>query len=90
MIWDEPFSGLDPRSQEYLKQLLEQYKQEQQATIIISSHDLNHVAEICDRVVILDEGRIVRVIKEKISYAKLKDEFLKLIGSDDAKLCKQE
>jgi len=90
LIWDEPFSGLDPRSQEYLKQLLEQYKQEQQATIIISSHDLNHVAEICDRVVILDEGRIVRVIKEKISYAELKDEFLKLIGSDDAKLCKQD
>lgn len=81
LIWDEPFSGLDPGCQESLKQFLEQYRRESQAVIIISSHDLVHVAEICDRVMVLDQGRIVRLLNEKISYPKLKDTYLEVIDA---------
>ncbi len=81
LIWDEPFSGLDPRSQELLKQLLQKYKHDLQATVIISSHDLNHIAELCDEVVILDQGKIVSRIDGIIKYDKLKEKFLELTGN---------
>jgi ABC-2 type transport system ATP-binding protein len=76
LIWDEPFSGLDPGSQERLKQLINEHKRDQRATFVISSHDLNHIAEICDEVVILDGGRIVDRMNENITYDKLKNKFI--------------
>lgn len=80
IIWDEPFSGLDPRSQELLKELLQSYKLEQQATVIISSHDLNHIAELCEEVVILNQGKIVTHFDGKITYDKLRERFLEATG----------
>ncbi len=76
IIWDEPFSGLDPRSQELLKELLQSYKLEQQATVIISSHDLNHIAELCDEVMILEHGEIVAHLRQQLSYEQLREAFL--------------
>jgi len=76
IIWDEPFSGLDPRSQELLKELLQHYKQDQQATVIISSHDLNHVADLCDEVMILDHGEIVGHLDGTVSYEQLREAFI--------------
>ncbi len=62
---DEPFENLDPSSQIRLKKLILQEKQNSQLTFLISSHDLNHVTEICDRIVLLEKGRIIRDLREK-------------------------
>ncbi|HET54231.1 MAG TPA: ABC transporter ATP-binding protein [Ignavibacteria bacterium] len=59
IILDEPFFGLDPSSQIVLKAILNKLSQENSKIIIISSHDLQHVSEICSRVIILEDGRIV-------------------------------
>jgi ABC-2 type transport system ATP-binding protein len=59
LILDEPFSNLDPSSQIRLKTILKTLKNEDSVTMMISSHDLNHVTEVCERIVILDKGLIV-------------------------------
>ena len=59
LVLDEPFSNLDPSSQIRLKNILKAMKQEDSVTMLISSHDLNHVTEVCERIVILDKGNIV-------------------------------
>lgn len=63
LILDEPFSNLDPSSQILLKQLLRKLNQEKQMTMLISSHDLNHVTEVCQRMVVLHKGEIVHDIQ---------------------------
>jgi ABC-2 type transport system ATP-binding protein len=59
IILDEPFNSLDPSTQIRLKQLIKKQKATTKSTFLISSHDLNHIAEVCDRVVILENGKIV-------------------------------
>ena len=60
LILDEPFANLDPGSQFRLKQLLRRLRQEHGTTMLISSHDLGHVTDFCERITLLDEGQIVR------------------------------
>jgi ABC-2 type transport system ATP-binding protein len=59
VILDEPFNSLDPSTQIRLKKLLNKLKVEKQLTMLISSHDLNHVTEVCERIVVLERGDIV-------------------------------
>jgi len=60
LVLDEPFANLDPRSQIQLKLLIKDLNRSLGTTVIISSHDLLHVTEICDRIAILEDGRIER------------------------------
>lgn len=60
VILDEPFANLDPTSQIRLKQLIREL--DDHKTILISSHDLNHVTEVCERIVVLEKGQIIRDI----------------------------
>ena len=62
IILDEPFANLDPTTQIRLKKLLRDLTKESQATILISSHDLGHITEVCERIVVLDKGDIVKDI----------------------------
>ena len=63
LILDEPFTALDPSSQIRLKRLLEDLQQTKGMSMLISSHDLNHVTEVCKRIVILEKGSIVKDIE---------------------------
>jgi len=58
IILDEPFNGLDPSTQLRLIRILNDLKKNRGTTLLISSHDLNHVNEVCDRIVILERGEI--------------------------------
>ncbi|MBQ8020029.1 MAG: ATP-binding cassette domain-containing protein [Paludibacteraceae bacterium] len=60
LILDEPFNFLDPTSQLTMKYLLESYAKEQRATIIVSSHNLIHTLDICNRITLLEQGRIIK------------------------------
>ena len=62
LILDEPFNFLDPSSQSVIKQLLKRYNEEHNATVIISSHNLNHTVDICQRIALLEHGCIIRDI----------------------------
>ncbi len=60
LILDEPFNFLDPSSQNQLKHLLTEYNHQTGATIIISSHNLQHTIEISSRIALLEKGRIIK------------------------------
>ena len=77
LILDEPFNFLDPSSQSIIKHLLKKYNEEPQATVIISSHNLNHTVDVCPRIALLEHGVIIRdIINEDNSAEKeLEDYF---------------
>ena len=77
LILDEPFNFLDPSSQSIVKHLLKKYNEEHQATVIISSHNLNHTVDVCPRIALLEHGVIIRdIINEDNSAEKeLEDYF---------------
>ena len=60
VILDEPFNFLDPTSQLVLKHLLQDYSQQTGATILISSHNLQHTVDISTRIALLEHGQIIR------------------------------
>ena len=62
LILDEPFNFLDPSSQSAIKHLLKEYNQQTGATILISSHNLQHTVDICPRIALLENGIIIRDI----------------------------
>ena len=77
LILDEPFNFLDPSSQSIIKHLLKKYNEEHQATVIISSHNLNPTVDVCPRIALLEHGVIIRdIINENNSAEKeLEDYF---------------
>jgi len=60
LILDEPFTALDPSSQIRLKRFLTDLQSRINITLLISSHDLNHITEVCNRIVVLEKGLIVK------------------------------
>ena len=65
LILDEPFNFLDPSGQNILKKLLLSYHTSTQATILISSHNLQHTVDISSRVALMETGRIIEDINNK-------------------------
>jgi energy-coupling factor transport system ATP-binding protein len=59
LILDEPFNFLDPSGQNTLKHVLTDYHRETGATIIISSHNLQHTTDISTRILLMEKGRII-------------------------------
>lgn len=60
LILDEPFTALDPSSQIRLKRFLTDLQTRFNMTMLISSHDLNHITEVCKRIVVLEKGNVVK------------------------------
>ena len=76
LILDEPFISLDPTSQILLKRMLSDYSSKSGALIVISSHDLNHVTEICTRIAVIEKGLLIRDIKnDGLAMDELSDYF---------------
>lgn len=63
IILDEPFANLDPTTQIRLKGIIKDLAANQNVTVLVSSHDLIHVTEVCERIVVLNKGEIVKDIK---------------------------
>ena len=60
VILDEPFNFLDPTSQNVLKRTITEYAAKTNATILVSSHNLQHTVEISSRIALLEKGQIIR------------------------------
>ena len=76
IVLDEPFANLDPSSQYQLRNIIKEYAKIKEKTILISSHDLDHVTDVCSRIVILEKGEIVRdVQKTETTLAELEEFF---------------
>lgn len=60
MILDEPFANLDPSSQIRLIQMIKALIEKKPMTILVSSHDLNNITDVCTRILLMEKGRIIK------------------------------
>ena len=70
VILDEPFNFLDPSSQNVLKHVLTDYAKQNNATLLISSHNLAHTVDISTRIALLEKGQIIRDLPNNEGSAK--------------------
>ena len=59
LLLDEPTTGLDPRSKREVQAFIEDLRDNHDATILLTTHDMQEAEALCDRIAILDDGRIV-------------------------------
>jgi ABC-2 type transport system ATP-binding protein len=59
LLLDEPTTGLDPRSKIDVQNFVKELREQHDATILITTHDMEEADALCDRVAIIDQGRIV-------------------------------
>jgi ABC-2 type transport system ATP-binding protein len=59
LLLDEPTTGLDPRSKREVQAFVEELRDTHDATILLTTHDMQEADVLCDRIAILDDGRIV-------------------------------
>ena len=62
VILDEPFANLDPTTVNRLKKIVKELAENPEITVLISSHDLIHTVEVCNRIVALNKGEVVKDI----------------------------
>ena len=92
LLLDEPTTGLDPRSKREVQAFVRELREVHDATIVLTTHDMCEAEALCDRITILDDGRIVALdtpagLKRLIpqhdnSERTLEDVFMTLTGKD--------
>ena len=89
LLMDEPTTGLDPRSKKEVQALLRMLRAEREVTVLLCTHDMEEAAELCDRVLMMDAGRVLadgtpeelgRLHSTDGSPASLEDVFMLLSG----------
>ena len=89
LLMDEPTTGLDPRSKKEVQELLRMLRAERQVTVLLCTHDMDEAAELCDRVLMMDGGRVLadgspeelcRLHADGSPNATLEDVFMHLTG----------
>ncbi|MCY3573902.1 MAG: ABC transporter ATP-binding protein, partial [Chloroflexi bacterium] len=89
LLLDEPTTGLDPRSKREVRAFIEELRDSHDATILITTHDMEEADLLCDRVAVIHEGRLVatdspaalkRSIASNGEQPTLEDVFMRLTG----------
>lgn len=88
LLMDEPTTGLDPRSKREVQDLVTAIRRDRAATVLLCTHDLQEAEVLCDRVVVIDQGRVLaegtpgELIRKHAGDkgGSLEDAFLRLTG----------
>lgn len=90
LLLDEPTTGLDPRSKREVQGFVRELRDVHDATILLTTHDMQEADALCDRIAILDEGRMVALdtpdgLKVRVPGSNghdptLEDVFMELTG----------
>jgi len=91
LLLDEPTTGLDPRSKRDVQDFVRQLRDRHDATILLCSHDMDEAERLCDRIAVLDQGKVVAIdtaqgLKDRVSAelggipVTLEDVFIQLTG----------
>src|SRR5690348_11646808 len=85
LLMDEPTTGLDPRSKKEVQGLLELLRAEREVTVLLCTHDMDEAAALCDRVLMMDSGRVLADgtpddLCQRFEAATLEDVFMQLTG----------
>lgn len=59
LLLDEPTASLDPETAGWVRKLLQDYQEEEGATILLASHDMKEVEQLCQKVILLRKGELV-------------------------------
>ena len=59
LLLDEPTTGLDPRSKQEVQAFVRELRDERDTTIVLTTHDMVEADTLCDRIAIMDSGRVV-------------------------------
>ncbi len=59
LLLDEPTTGLDPRSKKDVQELVLRLRHEHDATVVLTTHDMDEADRLCDRIAVLSQGRVV-------------------------------
>ena len=85
LILDEPFNFLDPSSQIEIRNMIAEVNKQHQTTVFISSHNLNYTTDICDRVILLEKGLVVKDLKNSIeAIAELNSYFIDKVSNTNS------
>jgi len=84
-ILDEPTSGLDVLHAYHVREIIKQYAKEHNVTILLSSHNMLEVEQICDQVALVNKGKIIvegtpSELKSKHKAANLEEVFVEVAG----------
>lgn len=86
LFLDEPTIGLDVVAQKNMRDFIKEYNQEYKATIILTSHYMSDVKELCKRVIIINEGKILydglleKIVERYAPYKLIKVDFEKEVS----------
>jgi ABC-2 type transport system ATP-binding protein len=84
-VLDEPTSGLDVLHSVHVRGIIKQYVEKQGVTVLLSSHNMLEVEHLCDRVALMNKGKIVAEgspaeLKARYDSANLEEAFAKVVG----------
>jgi ABC-2 type transport system ATP-binding protein len=87
LLMDEPTTGLDPRSKREVQELVRSIRRDRAATVLLCTHDLQEAEVLCDRVLVIDQGRVLaegtpaELIRTHAAVGgSLEDAFMQLTG----------
>jgi len=85
MLLDEPTTGLDPRSKRDVQEFIREVQRDHDATILLTTHDMDEAEALCDRIAFLVGGRIVaegtsEELRARVGARTLEDVFMALTG----------
>ncbi len=85
LLMDEPTTGLDPRSKKEVQAMLEILRAEREVTVLLCTHDMDEASALCDRVLMMDGGRVLAdgtpaELCRRHGGATLEDVFMHLTG----------
>ena len=78
LILDEPFANLDPTTQMRLMKMIKELQEQRRMTIFISSHDLNHITDVCSRILLMEKGKIIRDLHTTEDTLKELEQYFKV------------
>ena len=85
LLMDEPTTGLDPRSKREVQAVLDRLREGRDVTVLLCTHDMDEAAALCDRVLMMDGGRVLadgspKQLRRELGGATLEDVFMHLTG----------
>ncbi len=80
LMLDEPFANIDPSTQIRLKKMVKDLSAKKRITTIISSHDLNHVTEVCERILLMEKGKIIKDIATNSNTLQELEEYFSVLS----------
>ncbi|MBU0666311.1 MAG: ABC transporter ATP-binding protein [Nanoarchaeota archaeon] len=86
ILLDEPTTGLDPKSKIDVQKFLKKLHAKNDLTIVITSHDMNEIEKLCDRIAIMDNGKIIAMgTKDELTKIIMDKEVYELDSSNNQK-----